>query len=394
MNKYTPNFAKLQGYVITADRSSYSRLLFNARPKAKSASCKFCKHLSFKVYEFKIRRVLHSFWDSRPCSLRVKQRRFKCLACKKRFWEQLPDILQYQRRTESLRKQIALDALAGHSNKYVSSRYSIGQATVQRDVNHFTFVRNKEKSNNPCPKVLGIDEHFFSRKKGFATTLCDLVRRKVFNVVLGRSEASLERYLTSLKHKSRTKVIVMDLSSTYRSIAKKYFPNAMIVADRFHVIRLINQKFLDAWKEIDPIKRANIGLVSLFRRKPSNLKPHQALNLRAYLKTRPMLELMYDFRNRLHALLMQRGLSEKDTRESIVEYLKAIQYLRETKFKSLNILADTLESWQEEILRMLRFSRSNAVTEGFHNKMEKISRAAYGYRNFNNYKQRVLLQCG
>ena len=186
----------------------------------------------------------------------------------------------------------------------------------------------------------------------------------------------------------------MDLSSTYRSISKKYFPNALIVADRFHVIRLINQKFLDAWKEIDPVKRTNIGLVSLFRRKPCNLKPHQQLKLRAYLKTKPMLEAMYDFRNRLHALLMQRGLSQNSIRKSIKEYLKAIEFLRQTKFKSLNTLADTLESWQEEILRMLRFSRSNAATEGFHNKMEKISRSAYGYRNFNNYKQRVLLQCG
>src|SRR4029079_13980651 len=41
------------------------------------------------------------------------------------------------------------------------------------------------------PRVLGIDEHFFTRKKGFATTLCDLHRHRVYDVVLGRSELSL-----------------------------------------------------------------------------------------------------------------------------------------------------------------------------------------------------------
>ena len=42
----------------------------------------------------------------------------------------------------------------------------------------------------------------------------------------------------------------MDLSETYRSIARRYFPNATIVADRFHVVRLINQHFLKVWQQV------------------------------------------------------------------------------------------------------------------------------------------------
>ncbi len=44
----------------------------------------------------------------------------------------------------------------------------------------------------------------------------------------------------------------MDLSETYRSIVRQYFPGATIVADRFHVVRLINQHFLKAWEQHDP----------------------------------------------------------------------------------------------------------------------------------------------
>ncbi len=43
---------------------------------------------------------------------------------------------------------------------------------------------------------------------------------------------------------------------------------------------------------------------------------------------------------------------------------------------------------------MWRFSKSNSITEGFHNKMEMISRRAYGFRNFENYRLRVLNHCG
>jgi len=57
-------------------------------------------------------------------------------------------------------------------------------------------------------------------------------------------------------------------------------------------------------------------------------------------------------------------------------------------------LAETLKSWLEPIVRMWRFTKSNGITEGFHNKMEMISRRAFGFRNFENYRMRVLAQCG
>ena len=57
-------------------------------------------------------------------------------------------------------------------------------------------------------------------------------------------------------------------------------------------------------------------------------------------------------------------------------------------------LAETLKSWIEPIVRMWRFTKSNGITEGFHNKMEMISRRAFGFRNFENYRMRVLAQCG
>ncbi|WP_425454084.1 transposase [Neopusillimonas maritima] len=48
----------------------------------------------------------------------------------------------------------------------------------------------------------------------------------------------------------------------------------------------------------------------------------------------------------------------------------------------------------EPIVRMWRFTKSNGITEGFHTKMEMLSRRAYGFRNFENYRMRVLAQCG
>jgi transposase len=57
-------------------------------------------------------------------------------------------------------------------------------------------------------------------------------------------------------------------------------------------------------------------------------------------------------------------------------------------------LGETLYCWRDEIAAMWRFTKNNGITEGFHTKMEMISRQAFGFRNFDNYRKRVKVLCG
>jgi transposase len=241
--------------------------------------------------------------------------------------------------------------------------------------------------------VLGIDEHFFTRKKGFATTLCDLRKHKIYDVVLGRSEASLEAYFQRLEGREAVRVVCMDLSSTYRALVRKHFPNALIVADRFHVIRLINQHFLTCWRDLDRDGSKNRGLACLMRRHQHNLKPEQQPRLTAYLQQHPALEAIYQHKQKLCALLKKRNQTRKQGLHLVPQFLQAVQELQTAVLPPLVTLGHTLEQWAEEIGRMWRFSRNNGITEGFHNKMETINRQAYGFRNFNNYRMRVKILC-
>lgn len=393
MKKYNVNLFNLPGYVVTSNFACDSFLQFNVKSTSKSGTCPKCLRKTRVFYEVKTRKIRHTNWHDRPTFLIVTSRKFKCKSCKYRFWERFNGVLPRNRHTQNFKKQIAFEALNGHDYKKVSCNYHLGQATVTRWVLTYTDLVVKEKLSNICPRVLGIDEHFFTRTHGYATTICDLVRRKVFDVVLGRSELSLASYFSSLPNKDRTKIVVMDLSTTYKSIITKYFPKALIVADRFHVIRLVNHRFLETWKILDPIGRTNKGLLSLFRRKQSNLKPEQHFRLKRYLRTIPALEALYDFKNEIHHFLLKRAVDRRKMRFEIQRFNKIIYELKESRFIPLISLAKTLKSWQLEILRMLRFSRTNSTTEGFHNKMERISRIAYGFRNFGNYRLRVLMQC-
>jgi transposase len=326
--------------------------------------------------------------------LHIEARKYHCRGCGRYFNQRFPGIGRWRRSTEPFRRQVFQHHHDGISQHTLAIREGMGSATVERWYQDLSELKVRERQNSACPRVLGIDEHFFSRTQGFATTLCDLGRNKVFDVTLGRSEKALEGYLDGLVDRSNVRVICMDLSATYRSIARKYFPKALIVADRFHVIRLVNHQFLAAWAQLDATGRANRGLLSLVRRRPDKLKPEQRVRLAEYLSAHPAFEAVYDFWQRLCRTLRFKHRTAKQCRRLIPIFLSSLQQLRSSRFAPLIQLGETLDSWKEEIVRMWRFTKNNGITEGFHNKMEMISRRAFGFRNFENYRLRVRVLCG
>lgn len=356
--------------------------------------CPFCAGEDLRQRDRRVRLVRHESHGERHCVLELETRKWRCRSCEKLFWQRFPGILPGKRASEPFRRLVANQHRDGINRTRLSQREKIGSATVHRWFLDCLGRLLSERKNAPCPRVLGIDEHFFSRKDGYATTLCDLGGNKVYDVVLGRSEASLEGYLGRLKGKELVEVVCMDLSSTYRAIARKHFPNARIVTDRFHVIRLVNHHFLACWKQIDPVGGKNRGLLSLMRRHKRNLKfPEQAERLRAYLAEKPGLEAIYEFKQELCELLLQKHCKVNKCRMLARRLIKSIDELLSSNLAPLVALGETLRSWQEEIATMWRFTKNNGITEGFHNKMESLSRQAYGYRNFENYRTRVRVMC-
>ena len=81
----------------------------------------------------------------------------------------------------------------------------------------------------------------------------------------------------------------------------------------------------------------------------------------------------------------------RPTKRKLPGFPALIEQLRASP---LHKLASTLSSWLEAIIAMWRFTRSNGITEGFHIKMEMMTRRAFGFRNFENYRLRVLTHCG
>jgi transposase len=376
-----------------SDPVGWYLLSFEARYEGQNA-CPHCGCEKLRKKDVFWRKVRHICVGDRLSELKIKAHKFICLGCKKYFNQRFPGILPYKRATESFRRDVFQQHHDGITQKTLADRMRLGQATIERWYHDYIKLEDAKINRSHCPKVLGIDEHFFTRKKGYATTFADLTKHRVFDVVLGRSEASLKAYLSKLPGRHNVRVVVMDLSETYRSIIKKYFPNAMIVSDRFHVIRLINQHFMNTWKLLDPEGRKNRGLLSLMRRHRWNLEPKQIENLQKYLEKFPGLQAVYEFKQNLCELLLIKKQTAKQCRRHIPKLLQSIEQLKDSGFDHLKALGKTLNSWKEEIMRMWRFTKTNSITEGLHNKMEMLSRRAFGFRNFENYRLRVRVHCG
>jgi transposase len=165
------------------------------------------------------------------------------------------------------------------------------------------------------------------------------------------------------------------------------------VADRFHVIRLINQHFLACWRDLDPVGCKHRGLLSLMRRHRHNLRPDQLVRLQEYLDQHPLLAVIYRFKQRLCYLLLKKHRTRQQCRQLIPRFLRAIAQLRQAGLPQLITLGETLASWATEITAMWRFTRNNGIPEGFHTKMEVLQRQAYGFPNFENYRLRVKVLC-
>jgi transposase len=383
----------ISGYRVLRTEASLP-LEIHVEPEAQASKCLCCGggRLRSKGRYEKQARHLDRFGE--PTKLIVHTRRLRCQDCRTTFVPPLPGLLPWRQSSEPFRENTYRMHHNGICVSTLARILQIGSATIERIYHQFTERKAKERMSLQCPMVLGIDEHTLHKGTRFATTFCDLKNHKVFNVVPGRSPRELAPYVASLKGRERVKVVCIDLSSPYRFLIKKWFPNARIVADRFHVIRVVIHHFMALCRQIAPEIKNHRGSLAVLRMKPKKLTPAQKQRLLGLFEAYPAFKPFYEQMQRLITLLNQKHKTKRRCRLLARLLLGFIDRLDTSHFDPLMTLANTLRSWAEPIACMWRFTRNNGITEGFHRKMKLIQRRAYGFRNFKNYQLRVLAACG
>ena len=354
--------------------------------------CPRCEARDVAFYDHYKRRAQFLLQGGEKRELVIKAKRYKCPHCGRVFRESIEGLKPWHRSSMELRKLIAKRYRQGVSNKDIAKEFDVSESTVERIIHEQYEAEVKEKLGYSAPLIVGIDEHKIHKRR-FATTIVDLKNHRVYDVIEGKSEACIGARIRSYPGRMQVKVVCMDLSSPYRSLVQRCFPNAKIVADRFHVIKLVLSTFMEFCRDMQPEIRWKRHITGVLRTHACNLSTTQKSTLKAFLEANPIIAAAYDFKEKLCKLLNNKKRTKKQCLALIRELKHCMEQMRNEATKHFQALAKTLSNWFEPIIRMFRFSKNNGITEGFHRKIKGIQRRGYGYRNFQNYKLRVLVEC-
>ena len=208
-------------------------LLITARTTAAEAVCPVCGLTSGRVHGSYWRTFKDLPWQDRAVTWRVRVRRFRCEHCPDRtFAERVPGFAGAKaRRSDRLaaaQADIGL-VLGGEAGARLSRRLAmpVSGDTVLR------LVRRRGIAPCPPPRVVGVDDWAWRRGRSYGTIVCDLERRRVIDLLPGRSAEPLRNWLAA--HPSVT-VVSRDRSGPYAEAARTGAPAATQVADRWHLL--------------------------------------------------------------------------------------------------------------------------------------------------------------
>ena len=352
-------------------------------------NCPHCKSTNCKTHQWRERIAKDAPFRNKVPVLHIRHRRMFCNECKKTFTESIPGIIKFGRVTERMQRAIHQACNDYSDLKKVRKNTSCGPKTIYTRHYRELELKQRERKNNPWPKVIGIDEHAFIKNKKyghreFVTILIDYDNNRPKELVPGKNITQLIQSLSHIKGRERVEIVNMDLSTTFRSFTKEFFPNAKIVADHFHVVKLLHPRINKLRKEILGDKRKH-PLRKLLLKNGYNLEVFQRKAIERWLKDYPELEALYKAKEWVHKLYRCKGYKKASRCLTNLTDWLALQ-----KFKRLQSFRKTLMKWRKEILMFFNFRTTNAKTEGFNNVAKSIIKRAYGYRNFNNYRLKVL----
>ncbi len=246
--------------------------------------------------------------------------------------------------------------------------------------------------NYPWPKTIGIDEHAFKKAKfgsgtEFVTMIVDYDHKRVRELVYGKTGAALSLTLASIPGRERVQNVTLDLCDPFKNFVKEFFPQAKIVADKFHVLRLLSPSLLKKRKEIVGT-RSDLRAKKLLLMSSHQLGYVEQLALHRFMEKYPTLHELYRWKERMHSFYRIKGFDRaRDAHQKMCDEM-ALSQLPEIK-----TLRRTLMKWRVEILNYFLTGLTNARTEGFNNKAKVVKRRGYGYKNFRNYRLKVLTAC-
>ena len=369
---------------------------------SKESHCHRCGTKSHRLHQNHRYVVKDLSWGEKLVFLEINRRQFKCKKCGKPFSEKLDFVMNRRTYTKRLATQTIQEVLK-------SDIHSVAQKGVvtTEEIEKMLEDASLQLSSKPSAlKKLGIDEIALIKGQGnYCAVLIDLETSKLITIIPGRTQVDIKKVLISWGREVLEQIeeVSIDLWSGYKTLLMDLIPNVQVIADRFHVAVQVNKE-LDTQRKREKVQATNLEkntklsskkaeckqlLEGLNKSKYPLLKNEQDLNEKQKIKLMqvktvcPTLKIMHELKEDF------RQIFEKTT-----NWLKALLKLGQWHKKAQKYFPNsgkTIIRWLDEIIAYFDNRTTSGVVEGINNKLKLIKRSAYGFRNFDNYKNRCLL---
>jgi transposase len=217
-------------------------LILDIENSCRYASCPRCGRTSHKIHQNHYHIIKDLSWNQQNVFLRINRRQFKCHFCNKPFSEEIEFVTKRRGYTKRYAEKILMDVIASNILS-VSQRSNLSQYQIQKILKDAgkELIKNKPEGL----KDLGIDEIAWVKGQGnYCAVLVDLETHKPICLVKGRTQEILSEVFESwgVEVLEGIKRVSIDLWSGYRSLVERLMPNAEVIADRFHVMKQINDE--------------------------------------------------------------------------------------------------------------------------------------------------------
>jgi transposase len=316
--------------------------------------------------------------------------RLECKQCEQVLNAVLPNVVPLCQYTKSfarlsidLRKMMTISDVA---------RYLGVSDTMIRSIDKKYLQKNFGKPRLRELKIIAVDEIYIGRKKKFLTIVIDWETGAIVFVGEGKGGNALRPFWKRL-HSSRAKIkaVATDMSSAYYAAVMKNLPKAKHVFDRFHIIKLMNEKLTDLRRTLHAeAERMNKdvlkGIRWLLLKHRDNLdesKNERTRLMEALALNQPLMTAYY-LKEDLCQLWQQ---FDKATADRFLT--NWCNRARESGIKVLKTMATTLQGHRTGILNWYDFQISSGPLEGINNKIGALQRMAYGYRDYQYFTYKL-----
>jgi transposase len=373
-----------------------NEILIELENKQSESVCPHCHNISNKVHQSHWYRVRDISLGSYDVFLHVNRRQFRCQNCENVFSEELSFVKKRRTYTSRLGEKVISEVMETDVvNTARRNRMTAREIETLLKESEEDLLTEKPKDL----KRLGIDEiTHLKGGKNYAAVLVDLDKRKPIAILENRNKETIAKYLIEIGSEVLNQIeeVSIDLWIGYKTLAEELMPNAKIIADRFHVMKQINEELDNMRKqekrEAKKIKKKGERenkIAGLTHSKYPLLKKKEKLNeeekkkLEELEKVAPELIRMYQEKEKWREIFNSKITGDE-------AFWKTIEWI-ETAHKYFPKSCQTIRRWIDEILGYFDNRTTQGTVEGINQKIKLIKRRAYGMTNFENFRRRILL---